>query len=169
MKIFGALVILTLFAGEAHAQPRAEARARGMGLAVPAESLSPWSVMSRYSVTSDFADNRSPRGYTHALLGTLGYTFTRQISLEMTAGGRAETIGGQIQKGSEETYNEKFSPSTAFALSYEGRFAGDQRASLYLEGEPLWTKLRASRATKESRGGRQCYFALAQSTLDFVK
>lgn len=138
MKLLAAILILSLTPALALAQPAASTRQRRAALAAEPKDQSPWSSMFRYSVATDYVDNRTPRGYSHSLLGNLTYGLSKNWSVEATLGGRAQTIGGQISKGSEQTYDEVLSPTTSFSVGYERGFGDDDKFSLGLEGEPLW-------------------------------
>lgn len=103
-----------------------------------AKQQSKWPASMVYAVTSDYADNRSPRGYTHSISGTLGYNINEQWSLGTELGLRAETIKGQIEKGKQETYAEVLNPSAEFELSYGDKFMDAHGFGLALHGEPLF-------------------------------
>jgi hypothetical protein len=137
MRVLAAVFILALAPALASGQPAAS-RAKRPPVTSMAKNDSPWSSMVRYSVLSDYADNRTPRGYTHSVMGSLAYNFTKQLSFDVGAGARAETIEGQISKGKEQSYDEVISPMTSFDLSYERGFLDDDKYSVYAEGEPLW-------------------------------
>lgn len=104
----------------------------------PTEMQGTWESMVRYSVLTDFADNRSPRSYVHSVIGALTYNFDKNWSLEGSFGARAETIDGQISKGKEQGYDEVLGPSTSLSLNYGDTFASKDTWGVYVEGEPLW-------------------------------
>lgn len=136
MRSLTALLILALLSPLAFGQT---AITRAKKRAVPSpKSESSWSSMVRYNALTDFADNRTPRSYIHSVMGSVGYSFDKNWSVELGAGARAETIDGQISKGREQTYDETFGPSTSLTLEYQRSFWRGDRYSFYLDGEPLW-------------------------------
>lgn len=96
-----------------------------------------WPSYLRYSVTSDYADNRTPRGYTHSFGGSISYNFDSKWSLGLEAELRAETISGQIEKGTEETYTEVLNPGLNFELGYSDKVLYQHSYALFLHGAPL--------------------------------
>ena len=131
------LILAVIVQAGASAQP-AVTRAKKVTVASPGDAPGPWGAIIRYSILSDFADNRNPRSYTNSVLGTLTYSFSPRFSAEMVAGARAETIGGQIPKGREQAYEETLGPSTSFGLNFEDNLFRTHKYGLYIQGEPLW-------------------------------
>ncbi len=113
-------------------------KSRGQIARPPEGAVEGFQGALRYSGLSDFADNRSPRAYTHALFGSVGYQFNERWNLETSLGLRAETIAGQIPKGHEQTYDEALNPSSSFALTFEDKLNYGNSYQLYLSAEPLW-------------------------------
>jgi hypothetical protein len=97
-----------------------------------------FSAALSYSGLTDFADDRAPRMYTHNFGATIGYQMNERWSLEAAVGVRAEALGGQIEKGKEQSYDEVLSPSTSFSASYEGKLSAANSYGFALNGEPLW-------------------------------
>lgn len=97
-----------------------------------------WSGNFRYGVSSDFADNRQPRGYMHSITSSIDYRWKDHWSVSGALGLRAETIGGQIPKDEEKTYMEVLNPSSEISLGYEGDFRETDQYSLSVHAEPLW-------------------------------
>jgi hypothetical protein len=140
-----AFLLLSLLVSQAATAQSARTSAALMR-AVSETKASKWSASAYYGVNSDFADNRSPRGYNHSLGTSVGYSFTKNLTTSASLGMRTEMIGGQIEKEPDKSYAETLAvnPSTAFSLSYSG--------DLWIEphtftvsgfAEPLWD--RASR------------------------
>jgi hypothetical protein len=96
-----------------------------------------WPAYFRYSVTSDYADNRSPRGYTHSLGGSLSYNIDSRWSLGMEAELRAETVKGQIEKGKEESYSEVLNPAVSLELAFSDKIFSDHSYAFFAHGTPL--------------------------------
>lgn len=103
-----------------------------------AESNRQIPISLQYLTFSDFADNRNPRAYTHSFTAGAEYGLGSNFSISAELGLRAETIGGQIEKGAEQTYDEVISPSTEFAISYDRHFLTNHSFGADLHGEPLW-------------------------------
>lgn len=134
MKTFAA-VLLFILGPSVFAQT---ARTRGQVPRPYEGNVQGFSGAVRYSGLTDFADNRTPRAYTHNFMGALSYQLDENWSLESVLGLRAETIEGQIEKGKEQTYDEVLNPSSAFAISYSGKFNSNNAYELSASGEPLW-------------------------------
>jgi hypothetical protein len=118
-----------------------------------AEDQPAWPAFVRYSLATDFADDRSPRAYTHALFTSVGYQFDKNWSVNTELGMRAELVNGQISKGEEQTYAETVSPSTAVELDYEHEFMERHSYTLDLHGEPLWDEASRLEGYKGLVGG----------------
>jgi hypothetical protein len=131
----GLLTLILTFAAGASAQT---ARTRGQIPRPFQGNVQGFSGALRYSGLTDFADNRTPRAYTHNVIATVGYQMDEHWSLESALGVRAETIEGQIEKGKEQTYDEVLNPSTSFAVAYEGKIDAGNSYAFALSGEPLW-------------------------------
>lgn len=98
---------------------------------------SPWDLVVRYGVSTDYADSREPRGYDHVAVGEITYSLTPHWSAGLGLNAKAETIDGQIPKGQEQSYEETLSPGTSFEVGYQNKFYRHAyAASLY--AEPLW-------------------------------
>ena len=142
--IFGTASLLILSGWSAFAQTARTSAA--LMRAVSETKTSKWSASAYYGTSTDYADNRDPRGYTHSLGTSVGYAITNRISTSASLGMRAETIGGQIEKDPDKSYAETLSvnPSTSFSLAYSGDL-GIEPHTFSLGGfmEPLWD--RASR------------------------
>ena len=95
-----------------------------------------WPAYFRYSVTSDYADNRSPRGYNHALGASLSYNINSNWTLGLETELRAEAIKGQIEKGTEESYTDVLNPSASLSLSYNEKFFGRHAYALFSHASP---------------------------------
>ena len=93
-----------------------------------------------YSALTDYAVNRTPRAYTHNILGSIGYQLDEHWSLDAALGLRAETIAGQVEKGKEQSYDEVLNPSTSFSVSYTDKINYNNAYELSLSAEPLWDK-----------------------------
>lgn len=99
---------------------------------------SSWSNSVSYGITTDYADNRTPRGYTQTLLGNVGYKINSHWSLGADISARAETIKGQISKDDQQSYSEVLSPSTSLGLSYDFDLTRIAHSTTFLYAEPLW-------------------------------
>lgn len=97
-----------------------------------------WPGWISYGVGSDFADTRSPRAYSHAISGSLGYNFDSNWRADLIIGASTQTVNGQIIKGEEQREAETLSPSTAASLTYSNYFNKQLSYSIGLNGEPLW-------------------------------
>lgn len=117
------------------------------------EPEGPWKGSIRYGVLSDFADNRNPRAYTHAASGQLSYNFGKYWSIGLGVGARAQTIGGQISKGREQTYDEVLSPSSSVSVAFSNTFWSRHKYSLFVDGEPLWDEASRLEGYKAILGG----------------
>lgn len=78
-----------------------------------------WPISFYYGLSSDFADQTSPRSYTHFTGVNLVYLASEKWSVSGALGFTADLIDGQIQKRPEQSYSETINPS----LSLSGLFA----------------------------------------------
>jgi hypothetical protein len=98
----------------------------------------PWEAHIRYSVFSDFADDRQPRSANEAIAAELSYHLTPHWSVSSEIGAHYETINGQIDKDPQETYTETLNPSWGFELDYENGFLNQHNYTFFVHGEPLF-------------------------------
>ncbi len=80
--------------------------------------LAKWSSSVSWETSSDLAENSSPRAYNHRLIGGLEYRALPEFSLAGLVEMRTLTLNGQIPKGSEQNYEEVFSPLVVLSGSY---------------------------------------------------
>ncbi len=98
-------------------------------------ATSPWTGALRYSVLTDYADDRMPRGYTHSVVAGLGYSINNDWSINATVGGRAELFNGQIDKGEEQSYGQTVGAFGELSVDYGHEFA-QHRIGFGLSGSP---------------------------------
>ena len=101
------------------------------------EKKSPYSIVLEYEVLTDYADNRTPRGYTHGIGGALGYKFNPTWSVLGTVSMGATTVGGQIPKTEKESYSETISPSAGLTVSHKKKFWGMSSWKVFAGGTAL--------------------------------
>lgn len=77
-----------------------------------------WPVSVYYGLSSDYADSRSPRSYTHFLGVNVTYIATEKWSFNGSFGGTADLIDGQIQKRPEQSYAETVNPSLSLSALF---------------------------------------------------
>ncbi len=99
---------------------------------------SPWSASLVYSVNSDYADTRTPRGYNNYLEASGKYKFDDKWSVDLEAALQASTVEGQVNKGQEEGYPESVNPSTTVSLSRQAFLVGKSTYALGTSLTPLW-------------------------------
>jgi hypothetical protein len=80
--------------------------------------LTKWTSSVSWETSSDYAESRSPRAYNHRLVGGLEYRVRPEFSMAGILEMRTLTIDGQIPKGSEQNYEELFSPLVVLSGSY---------------------------------------------------
>jgi hypothetical protein len=125
------------------------------------EDESPWDVNLRYGMVTDYADTNQPRGYLNELILSTGYKFNKTWSVNTEIGGVAEFFDGQIDKKSEQSYDESLHPTTNVELDYDGKINNTHTYSFNVHGEPLWDE--ASRL----EGYKALYGAGADLNLKF--
>lgn len=77
-----------------------------------------WSSDLRYSVLSDLADSRQPRGMTHSLSGDVEYHLTPSWTLGGGLNVHADTVNGQIYKDPQQAESEVLSPEAHIFVNY---------------------------------------------------
>src|SRR4051812_42877012 len=75
------------------------------------EDASPWDANVAYVIATDYADTVQPRGYTNSVMGDLSYKLNSAWSLSTEIGARAEFFDGQVDKGTQQGYDEVVSPT----------------------------------------------------------
>ncbi len=155
--------LITLIAILAATSAPAGAKTREGVLPLPEEraALNHYNGSVLYGVSSDFADSRSPRTYSHVLGATVDYTYSKNWSLGLNLNLKADTINGQIPKGEEQGYTEVLYPSTAANVSYLAPAFEKHSWGFTVYGQPLWdedARLEGHRALIGSAGNIQFFF-----------
>lgn len=125
----GVLISLTAEARPPDMRPPHAKRAK--------QDESPFVSTVSYGVLSDYADNRTPRAYTHALSGSLSYEFKPQWTVAGSVSLATTTVGGQIYKDDRQAYDETFEPNAGVSLSYKQMFWGMSSWKVFVGGEAL--------------------------------
>jgi hypothetical protein len=97
-----------------------------------------WPISLYYSVSSDFADSRDPRGYMNSVGGSVSYFINDKWSLNSGLGIRGEFVDGQIQKEAQQTYSETLYPTGSLSASYSNAITDEQSYSVSLHAEPFF-------------------------------
>jgi hypothetical protein len=113
-------------------------RMRTQAPVVQKEDESPWDATLVYRIATDYADTNKPRGYANEFLFDLGYKLDKSWTLTGEVGARADFFDGQIEKGSQQSYDETISPTTNLELSYAHDFMQSHKYELSIHAEPLW-------------------------------
>ncbi|MCC7405272.1 MAG: hypothetical protein IT288_12810 [Bdellovibrionales bacterium] len=101
------------------------------------EEENPLSATVSYGVSTDYADNRTPRAYTHAVSGGLSYELTPEWNVSGSLSVGANTVGGQIYKDQKQSYDETLSPSLGATVTYKQMFWGMSSWKAFAGGEAL--------------------------------